>query len=423
MFRRTILAACLTAFAHMSMAEAGPAVVFDAATGEVLAHDRAGEPWYPASLTKLMTAYLVFKKLRAGTLKLDQKITVSALAASQEPSKIGVPANGTITLDLALQSMLIYSANDMAYALAENAGGNVTSFVQEMNATALKLGLKATHFVNPNGLFDPRQLTSARDMAAIAGAIIIEFPEYQHYFAQPYVPIGKRRLANRNSLLRSMPTADGMKTGFVCNSGFNLVASATQNGKRLVAVVLGAQSSQARAALARDMLEDGFTAPRPTQRLLLADLDDVTLGAIVPADMTEVVCKRKPIASVSSARDLSGWGISFGTYADMQKADMALRGRLISPVGMEAPGKPGVIRMPDKSGYAAMLWNMDQQTSQTLCNAYHAQQAVCTVMPPEAFAGIAALAVKVEPPQPNPVAQGSDGQKPKAHKRVKKRFR
>jgi D-alanyl-D-alanine carboxypeptidase len=287
------------------------------------------------------------------------------------------------------------------------------------------LGLSATHFVNPNGLFDPRQLSSARDMAALTGIIITEFPEYQRYFAQPFVPIGKRRLANRNSLLRSMKSADGMKTGFVCNSGFNLVASATQNGRRLVAVVLGAQSSGARSQLANQMLTTGFAMPKPATRRTLADLGNTQLGAIVPADMTSVVCKQKPIASASSARELGGWGISFGTYGDMQKADMALRGRLISPVGMEAPGKPGVIRMPDKSGYAAMLWNMDEATSQSLCNAYHQQQAVCTVMPPAAFTALATLAAQVEPPPPSPVAQGSDGQKPKAKskKRAKKRFK
>jgi D-alanyl-D-alanine carboxypeptidase len=425
MFRRLAIAACLAAMTFAAPAAAGPSLLFDSATGEVLAHERAGEPWYPASLTKLMTAYIVFKKLRAGTLRLDQDIIVSPLAASQEPSKIGVPAGGTIKLDLAMQSMLVYSANDMAFALAENAGGgNVSAFVQEMNATALKLGMSATHYVNPNGLFDPRQLTSARDLAALAGIIISEFPEYQPYFAQPYVPIGKRRLANRNSLLRSMKTADGMKTGFVCNSGFNLVASSTQNGRRLVAVVLGAQSSAARANIAQGLLNTGFAMTKPAATVKIADLSNSALGQIVPADMTQVVCKRKPVANVMSARDLGGWGISFGTYSDAQKADMALRGRLISPVGMEAPGKPGVIRMPDKSGFAAMLWNMDQTTSESLCNAYHQQQAVCTVMPPPTFAALAALAAQVEPPPQAPVAQGSDAQKPaSARKRVKKRFK
>ena len=180
-----------------------------------------------------MTAYIVFKKLKAGSLRLDQKILVSPLAASQEPSKIGMRPGSTISVDLALQTLLVYSANDMAYVLAEGANGTVFNFVQEMNATAQKLGLNATHFVNPNGLFDPRQLTSARDIGVLAAVIISEFPEHGRYFSQQHVAIGKRKLMNRNSLIRTMPEADGMKTGFVCNSGFNLVASATRGGRRL----------------------------------------------------------------------------------------------------------------------------------------------------------------------------------------------
>ena len=109
-------------------AEAGPSLLFDAATGEVISHERAGEPWYPASLTKLMTAYIVFKKLKAGSLRLDQKILVSPLAASQEPSKIGMSPGSTISVDLALQTLLVYSANDMAYVLAEGANGTVHQF-------------------------------------------------------------------------------------------------------------------------------------------------------------------------------------------------------------------------------------------------------------------------------------------------------
>ena len=394
-------------------ANAGPSILFDAATGEVISHERAGEPWYPASLTKLMTAYIVFKKLKAGTLRLDQKILVSPLAASQEPSKVGIRAGGTITVDLALQTLLVYSANDMAYVLAEAANGTVFNFVQEMNATAQKLGLNATHFVNPNGLFDPRQLTSARDIGALAAVIISEFPENSHYFSQQHVAIGKRKLLNRNSLIRTMPEADGMKTGFVCNSGFNLVASATRGGRKLIAVVLGAPNSGSRAEIARTLLADGFALGSLPNRPRLAQISDVALGEIVPADMTGTVCKKKPPVNVVRAKDLAGWGISFGNYETLQKADMALRGRLISPTGMDAPGKVGVVRMPNKLGFAAMLWNIDQSTSQALCNDYRSQNATCDVMAPEAFAQIAVLSKEPEPKAKAqaPVAQGSDAQK------------
>ena len=403
-------------------AKAGPSVLFDAATGEVISHERAGEPWYPASLTKLMTAYIVFKKLKAGSLRLDQKILVSPLAASQEPSKIGMSPGSTISVDLALQTLLVYSANDMAYVLAEGANGTVFNFVHEMNATAQKLGLNATHFVNPNGLFDPRQLTSARDIGVLAAVIISEFPEHSRFFSQQYVAIGKRKLMNRNSLIRTMPEADGMKTGFVCSSGFNLVASATRGGRRLVAVVLGAPNSGSRAEIARTLLTDGFLKGALPSRPRLAQISDNPLGAIVPADLTSTVCKKKPPVSTVRAKELAGWGISFGNYETLQKADMALRGRLISPAGMDAPGKVGVVRMPNKLGFAAMLWNVDQSTSQTLCNDYRSQNATCDVMTPAAFAQIAALSKEPEPkPKAQaPVAQGSDGQKPSKKKPAKK---
>src|SRR4029079_7655663 len=200
---------------------AGPSLVFDAQTGDVISQDRAGEPWYPASLTKLMTTQLVLQRIKAGVLKLDQSITVSELTARQPPSKLGMKAGSALTVDLALQVLLVYSANDMAYVLAEAAAGTAQRFVQEMNLNASRLGMTATYFANPNGLFDPRQVTSARDIGFLAATILKEFPEYAHYFAEPYVAVGKRRLMNRNALIRQMKNADGMKTGFVCNSGYN----------------------------------------------------------------------------------------------------------------------------------------------------------------------------------------------------------
>ena len=421
--RKSLLMLGLLSLLAAPAAKAGPSLLFDAATGEVISHERAGEPWYPASLTKLMTAYIVFKKLKAGSLRLDQKILVSPLAASQEPSKIGMSPGSTISVDLALQTLLVYSANDMAYVLAEGANGTVYNFVKEMNATARRLGLNATHFVNPNGLFDPRQLTSARDIGVLAAVIISEFPEHSRYFSQQYVAIGKRKLMNRNSLVRTMPEADGMKTGFVCNSGFNLVASATRDGRRLIAVVMGAPNSGSRAEIARTLLTDGFSKGSLPSRPRLAQIADTALGAIVPADMTGTVCKKKPPVSAVRAKELAGWGISFGNYETLQIADMALRGRLISPTGMDAPGKAGVVIMPNKLGFSAMLWNIDQSTSQALCSDYRSQNATCEVMTPAALAQIAALSKEPEPkPKAQaPVAQGSDAQKIDKKKKINKK--
>jgi len=401
--RRVLLLVLLVALAPAAFA-AGPTLLFDPATQEVISQDRAGEPWYPASITKLMTAYIIFQKLKSGELKLDQRIPVSELAHSQPPSKIGVPVGQTVSVDFALQALLVYSANDMAYVLAEGAAGSIPAFAAQMNAQAHKLGMTGSHFVNPNGLFDHRHVTTARDIAILASTILREFPEYDHYFSQPFLPIGKRHLANRNSLLRQMKEADGMKTGFVCSSGFNLVATATHDGRRLAAVIFGANSGKHRVDLAEMLLTDGFSrpaAPRP----LLQSIPNEKTGSIVPTDMTTLVCKQKPV-TLALSRSLGGWGISFGNYENSATADMALRGRMLSQSGMDLPGTPGVIRLPENRGFAAAMWNLDKPTSDAACARYHAEKAPCEVIPPETFAKIAAL---VPDPAPPPITVDPEG--------------
>ena len=418
--RRILLATLFLLGAFQSLAfAAGPSILFDPATGEVLSQDRAGEPWYPASITKLMTAYVVFQKLKASQLTLDQRIPVSELAHSQPPSKIAVPVGQTVSVDFALQTLLVYSANDMAYVLADAASGSVPSFAAEMNASAQRLGMTGSHFVNPNGLFDPRHVTTARDISLLVVALLREFPEYGHYFSQDFVAVGKRRLANRNSLLRQMPEADGMKTGFVCNSGFNLVATATHDGRRLGAVIFGANSGKHRADLAEMLLVDGFSrpaAPRPK----IDSIQNMKTGAIVPADMTKTVCKQKPI-TIASSKDLGGWGISFGNYESAATADMALRGRLLSPSGQYLPGMPGIVRLPGNGGFAASIWNLDQQSSLAACARYRVEKAPCEVITPETFAQIAALLPDPAPPPAVASAEGSDDAKVKKKPSRKKK--
>jgi D-alanyl-D-alanine carboxypeptidase len=320
-----------------------------------------------------MTAYVVFQKIKAGQLTLEQKIPVSELANSQPPSKIGVPVGKTVSVDFALQALLVHSANDMAYVLAEAASGSVRVFSAEMNAQAQRLGMTGSHFVNPNGLFDHRHISTARDIALLASALLREFPEHVHYYEQDTLAVGKRRLANRNALLRQMPEADGMKTGFVCSSGFNLVATASKDGRRLGAVIMGANNGKHRADLAEMLLVDGFSRP-PSARPKLQSIENVKTGAIVPNDMTDQVCKQKPLA-IALSKDLAGWGISFGSYESSSNADMALRGRLLSKAGLELPGTPGIIRLPDKRGFAAAVWNLDKATSDSACARYRADKA------------------------------------------------
>lgn len=398
---------------------AGPTLLFDPLNEEVISQDHAGDPWYPASITKLMTAYIIFQKLRSGDLKPDQKLTVSELAHAQPPSKIGVPAGQAVSVDFALQALLVYSANDMAYVLAEGADGSIPAFAAEMNAQAHKLGMTGSHFVNPNGLFDHRHVTTARDIAILASKILREFPEYDHYFSQPYLAIGKRHLANRNSLLRQMKEADGMKTGFVCSSGFNLVATATLDGRRLAAVIFGANSGKHRVDLAEMLLTDGFSRPT-TAHAKLQSIPNVQTGSIVPTDMSAQVCKQKPV-TLALSKSLGGWGISFGNYENSVTADMALRGRMLSPSGMDLPGTPGIIRMPEDRGFAAAMWNLDQATSEAACMRYHAEKAPCEVIPPEIFARIAALVPDPPPPPVMADPEDDDAAKPAPAKKKKKK--
>ena len=237
---------------------AGPALLFEPATGRVLYAEDADLSWHPASLTKLMTAYLTFGAISRGELSMSDKAIVSANANKQPPSKLGLPVGAEVSVELALKSLIVKSANDIAVALAEKVGGSEPRFIEQMNATAKRLGMTRTRFVNPHGLPDKRQVTTARDLALLTRAIMKEFPDYGDLFAMQHVKIGKRQLRSHNALLRRYLGADGMKTGFICDSGYNVVASATRDDVRLVAVVLGARSGQSRGKRAEKLLDHGF---------------------------------------------------------------------------------------------------------------------------------------------------------------------
>jgi D-alanyl-D-alanine carboxypeptidase len=255
----TAYLALLLIIAFCSPAAAtGPALVFEATSGKVLYAEDADNQWYPASLTKMMTAYLTFQALKEGRLKLKSKISCSAAAHAEPPSKIGLPIGGELTVDKALQALIVKSANDVAVMLAEAVGGSQERFVKQMNATAKRLGMKRTHFVNANGLPAKKQVTTARDLAKLARAILSEYPEHDHYWSMLQMRLGKHRLRSHNGLLRSFKGADGLKTGFTCDSGFNIIASATRNGNRLIAIVLGDPSSAERNVRAKSLLEYGF---------------------------------------------------------------------------------------------------------------------------------------------------------------------
>jgi D-alanyl-D-alanine carboxypeptidase len=294
------IACAATTFAT-APAAAEALLVIEADSGRVLyAHD-AGQPWYPASITKLMTAYATLRAVEEGRISLDKPLTVSATAAAQAPVKMGFPPGTVVTVDNALKMMMVKSANDMAVVLAEGVAGSIENFADEMNSNARRLGMIQSSFVNPNGLPADEQIVSARDMAILARALIREFPEYDYYWHLPGIRMGKMVQRNYNTLLGRYPGADGMKTGFICASGFNLVASATREGRRLIAVVLGAPSAAVRAVKAAQLLEHGFNSNTGLSWLMpsLGAVESVQPINAAPPNLREETCgphRKRPAA-------------------------------------------------------------------------------------------------------------------------------
>ena len=292
------MAASVLAITIPTRASAEAMLLIEAASGKVLHAENATYPWYPASVTKVLTAYVTLTAVKERRLTLDSLLPVSARAAAQAPSKMGFKPGTTVTVDNALKMLMVKSANDVAYVLAEGVGGSVEKFADEMNETSRRLGMTQSNWVNPNGLPAENQISSARDLAILGRAMVRDYPEYLHYWNIPAIKFGKKVMRNTNSLIGRYQGADGGKTGFICASGFNVMASATRNGRRLIAVVLGSPSSPVRGAKTAGMLERGFN--RNGVSWLTPSLGTVeTLQPIAaaPPDLREANVRQAPQAA------------------------------------------------------------------------------------------------------------------------------
>ena len=233
-------------------------LVMDARTGEVLSAQNADETRHPASLTKMMTLYMLFEALRDGRMTLASPIRFSAEAASRPPSKIGVPAGGSISVEGAILALVTRSANDVAAAVGEALSGSEEAFARAMTQRARQMGMSRTTFRNASGLPDPEQVTTARDMALLGRRLIHDFPDRYHYFSVTHFQHGQRLIRNHNGMLLDYPGADGIKTGYIHASGYNIVTSAQREGVRLVGAVFGGRSWVERNRHMAELLDDGF---------------------------------------------------------------------------------------------------------------------------------------------------------------------
>ena len=271
-----------------SALRANPSLLVDVDTGAVLHSDEATTPWHPASTAKLMTVYLALKAIQQGKLSLETPLAGTRRASAQRPSKIGIRPGQIITLDNALKILLVKSANDLAYVIGEAIGGSADNFVGMMNQEAARLGMHESVFSNPNGWHDARQQVSARDLATLALALLRDFPEYRDYWGIGSVQLGNRVYKNTNGLIGRYPGAMGMKTGFVCASGFNVVGLASRNGRTLLAVILGASGGMERTVMAAQLFDRGFASG--SQGPSLASLP--ASGVTTASDMRSQICGR-----------------------------------------------------------------------------------------------------------------------------------
>ena len=272
-----------------------PLLLVDARTLQVLYAEEAGRPWHPASLTKMMTAYVAFSAIREGRVSLDTPVVVSQHAWNQAPAKSGLDRGAAVSLQDALYIMLVKSANDIAVAVAETIGGDEPAFVGQMNAMAAQMGLTATHFANASGLNNPAQVSSARDLAMLALYLQRDYPEYEEMFRAQAVKIGRTTLKSSNEMLEHLAGMTGMKTGYICASGLNIVASMNREGRSLVAVVLGGSSARERNELAAELFLRGLSgALQPTGQTVL----DIANTGGEPADMRPLICGKDSAAYV-----------------------------------------------------------------------------------------------------------------------------
>jgi D-alanyl-D-alanine carboxypeptidase len=248
------------------------AMVFDANSGKTLYARNADAERYPASLTKMMTLYILFEELRAKRVSLSTPFTVSDLASRQAPSKLGLKPGSTITAEDCILSLVTKSANDAAVVIAENVAGSVPAFAARMNRTAKALGMTQTNFRNPNGLPDPAQHTTARDLIRLGLALQDRFPEYYKYFSTASFTYRGARIRNHNNLIGHVAGVDGIKTGYTRASGFNIVTNVNRDGRHVIAVVMGGQTASRRDAQMRELLAkyvpQASAGPRETPMLV-----------------------------------------------------------------------------------------------------------------------------------------------------------
>lgn len=391
------------------------AIVIDADSGRVVHEVEATHRWYPASLTKVMTIYMTFAALEAGRLHLHDTLTVSAHAARQPTSKLGLRQGQNISVEHAIMAVTTRSANDAAVVLAEHLGGTESNFATMMTQQAQSMGMYNSSFQNASGLPDEGQISSARDLALLSAALIRDFPQYYRFFSATEFAYKGRVMPNTNKILKIYPDADGLKTGFTCGSGYNLIASAKRDGRRLIGVLLGAHSSAERFQQMANLLDLGFEktqlgayglpvaqfrdanfAPPPFQLSSNRCAGSAAqMGADSGAGRQEPIrinpgksmrlAENRTLKSKSQKTKAAAeqWAVMLGDHSRKTDADVSLN-QARRALGQSAKsGQPHVVRVKAKGKF---LWRtewmgLDSTQARDFCHKLRAKGQSCTLLP------------------------------------------
>lgn len=376
------------------------AIVIDADTGEALHESHADASRYPASLTKMMTLYMLFEAIEQRKLALDTRMRVSAHAASMPQTNIGLRPGNTISVREAIPALIVRSANDVAAVVAETLGGTEVSFGRMMTEKARKLGMRSTTFRNASGLPNSEQKTTARDMAVLSTRLMKDFPQHYHFFSTQSFHYKGITYTSHNRMVRNTQGVDGLKTGYIRASGFNVATSAKRGNRRVIAVVMGGQSAASRDQHMTQLLDRSFS--RASAAPLASNIGNANaapatamrVSASIPAsrpapslektpDMTMMQQATQPETRSQSQRvtvaDNNRWGVQIGSYLahDRAQAQAQAATRWV-------PGEVVVteVEISSRKLYRAQLLGLQEGQARTACQSLARQGMDCLVVRP-----------------------------------------
>ena len=370
-----ILAVMLCAASAYALPKNTSSIAIDMKTGEIISSENPDIVRHPASLTKLMTLYLTFEALEKGKIKLSTPLKVSRTAANRSPSRLGLKPGQTITVENAIKAVIVKSANDCATVLAEGLAKDEREFAKLMNAKAKKLGMKKTVFKNASGLNHSQQVSTARDMAVLGSAVYNHFPKYYKWFSMKKFAYGGKTYHTHNHVLKNFKGADGMKTGYLASSGYNIVTSAERNGIRILAVTMGHKTIKERDNKVMALMDKGITKiamnNKNNPQTVMAKLDKPKPLQI----------EKRVIKPAEKVVETGEWAVQIGAFRNYARArDNAMKIKAKMPEIENNPIDIEVVADDMVVLYRSKITNFSQKAAEEICNRLKSEKKSCIVI-------------------------------------------